>query len=63
MHDGRFNTLEEAPSTTTRCGAQYHLDPFKKFEEGLQLTDQDKADLSIFSSASPIRTSPQTKIF
>ena len=49
MHDGRFNTLEEVvehynsgvvPSTT--------LDPFMKFEEGLQLTDQDKADLVNF---------------
>lgn len=51
MHDGRFTTLEEViehynsgvkPSSTVDFLLQYNLDP------GLQLTEQDKADLVAF---------------
>lgn len=49
MHDGRFATLEEVIEHYNSGLVQSPtLDPFMKFENGLQLTDQDKEDLLNF---------------
>lgn len=50
MHDGRFETLEEVIDHYDSGGhPSPTLDPFMKFEEGgLNLSDQDKADLIAF---------------
>ena len=50
MHDGRFETLEEVIDHYDSGGHPSEtLDPFMKFEEGgLNLSDQDKADLIAF---------------
>lgn len=49
MHDGRFETLEEViEHYNSGLVVSPTLDPFMKFEDGLQLTDQDKEDLLNF---------------
>lgn len=49
IHDGRFRTLEEVVSTTTRAGSRTpYLDGRRK---PLNLTTQDKKDLAAFLHA------------
>lgn len=49
MHDGRFETLEEVIEHYNSGVVESEtLDPFMKFEEGLNLTAQDKEDLLNF---------------
>jgi cytochrome c peroxidase len=50
MHDGRFSTLEEVIDHYNTGGVpSATIDPFMKYTTGgLQLTDQQKADIIAF---------------